>query len=101
MDIVEHPQVADGARVTSGISSLGVVVQSQELSLGWIIANPKLGLFPRRGDVEVALRYGDFLGGVVEHKALPLKKQRECMKNGVFRVSNATTLSWVSCLFVV
>ena len=97
----EHPQVADGARVTGNIGSSGAAAQSQELSSGQTVANSELGLFLRRGDVKVAFGYDDFLGGVEELKALPLKEQRPRLKNEVFRVSNAMSLSWVSCLCAV
>ena len=45
VDIGEHPQAAEGARATGGVSSLGTAVQFQELSSGWIVVDPKLGLF--------------------------------------------------------
>ena len=80
-------------RVDGGIGSSGTTFQAQELSLGQIIAGPELGLFLRRGDVEVALRHGDFLGGLEDLKALSLKKRRRRLKNEVFRVSIMTTLS--------
>ena len=99
--ITEYPKVADGARVTSGISSSGATTRYQELSSGRTVANPELGLFLWRGDVEVSLGYGDFLRGVKELKALSLKEWRRRMKNEVFKVSNATTLSWDSCLCAV
>jgi len=42
---VEHPLVADGARVASSIGSSRTAVQSQELSPGRPVASPELGLF--------------------------------------------------------
>jgi len=53
------------------------------------------------GDVEVALGYVDFLGGLEELKALPLKERRWHLKNEFFMVSNSMTLSGVICLRVV
>jgi len=54
-----------------------------------------------QGVVEVALGYGDLLGGLEELKTLLLKKQRRCMKKEVFRVSSVVTLSGIICLGVV
>jgi len=50
-------------------------------------------LFLQRGDVEMALGYGDFLGRLEELKAMPSKKRIRRMNNEVFKVSNTTTLS--------
>ena len=101
VDTAEHPQAANGAKVAGGVGSSGTAAQSQELSSGWIIADPKLGLFLMRGNVEVAFGYGDFLGGLEELKALPLKEQRRHLKNEFFRISNSMTLPGVICLHVV
>jgi len=90
---VEHPLAVDGAMVAGGIGSSGATTQSQELSSGRTVANPELGLFLQRGDVEIALGYGDFLGGLEELKTLPLKERRRHLKNEVFRVSIVMTLS--------
>ena len=49
----------------------------------------------------MALGYGDFLGGLEELKALPLKEQGRHTKKGVFRVSSMMTLSGVICLGVI
>ena len=59
------------------------------------------GLFLRRGDIEVALGFGDFLGGLKELKALPLKERRPHLKNEVFMVGNTMTLSGVIYLCAV
>jgi len=40
-----------------------------------------------KGDEEATLGYGDFLEGLKELKALPLKDQRWRLKNEIFRVS--------------
>jgi len=88
----EHSLAADNVRVAGGVGS-GTATQSQELSSGWTVVNPELGLFLRRDDVEVALGYGDFLRGLEERKALPLKERRRRLKNEVIKVSVATTLS--------
>jgi len=50
-------------------------------------------LFLRRGDVELAIGYGDFLERLEKLKDLPLKERRRYLKNKVFRVSIAMTLS--------
>ena len=55
--------------------------------------NPELGLFLRRGDVEVAFGYGDLLRGLEKLKTLHLKEQRRRQKNKIFRVSIVMTLS--------
>ena len=91
--IVEHPRVTDGVRFIDSISSSGTAAQSQELSPGWTIASPELKLFLPRGDVGVALGYDNFLRGLEDHKALPLKEWRPCLKNEVFRVSIVAPLS--------
>ena len=62
VDTTEYPQAAKGARVASGVGSPGTATQSEELSSGWTVADSELGLFFRRGDMEVALRYGDYWG---------------------------------------
>ena len=49
----------------------------------------------------MALGYGDFLEGIEELKAFPLKERRQYMKNDVFRVSSIMTLSVVICLRAV
>ena len=90
--IVEHLRAADGVRVTSGINSSGTATQSHELSLGRTVVSPELELFLRRGDVEVALGYDDFLGGLEDLKALPLKEQRLRLKNEVFKISIMMTV---------
>ena len=46
----------------------------------------------------MALGYGNFLVGVEEFKALPLKERRRHLKNEVFRVSSVMTLSGVICV---
>jgi len=74
--VAEDTLAADGTRVVDGVSSSGTVARCQELSSGWTVTNPELGLFLQREDVEPALRYGDFLRGLEELKALPLKEQR-------------------------
>ena len=71
MDTAEHPQAAKGATVAGGVSSSGTAAQFQELSLGPTVADLELGLFFRRGDVEVALGYGDYLGGLRNSKPYP------------------------------
>ena len=68
------------------------------VSSGRSSADLELGLFLRRGAVEVALGYGDFLRGLEEIKALLLKERRRRMKNEVFRVSSVMTLSDFICL---
>ena len=55
-------------------------------------ATLELGFFLRWGDVEVAPGYGDFLRGLEDLKAQPLKEQRQRLKNEVFGVSTATPL---------
>jgi len=52
------------------------------LSSAQAVANPELRLFLRKGDDEVALGYGDFLGGIKDLKALPLKE-----RGGIWRYS--------------
>ena len=76
MDTTEYPQAAEGARAAGGVGSLGTAKQSQELSLGRTIANPELGMFFQRGDVEVALGYRDYLRGLEELKVVSLKEKR-------------------------
>ena len=49
VDVAEHPQTAEGARVAGGVSSSGTATQSQKLSSGWSVSDPELGLFFRRG----------------------------------------------------
>ena len=71
---------------------MGTATQSPKLSSGQAVADPELGLFLRRGDVEVALGYGDYLKGLEELKAMPLKEQRQHLKNDFFRVSGLTSL---------
>ena len=92
MGTAEHLRAADDARVAGGIGSLGTTAQSEDLSSGQIVASPEFGLFLRRGNVEVALEYGDFLGGIEDLKALPLKEQRRHLKTEVFRVSVTMTV---------
>jgi len=50
VDIVEHPKAAEGTRATGGVGSLRTAVQFPELSSGWIVADPELGLFFQRSD---------------------------------------------------
>ena len=57
------------------------------MSLERPIENPLFWLYLWRRDIEVALEYGDFLEGLDEIKALPLKDQRRRLKTEVFRVS--------------
>ena len=71
MDVAEHPQAADSAMVAGGVGSSGTAAQSLEVSLGQTGANPELGPFLRKGAVEVALRYVDFLGGIKELRPFP------------------------------
>ena len=52
-------------------------------------------IVPSEGVIEVAFGYDDFLGGLEELKALPLKERRRYLKNKFFRVNNSTTLSKV------
>jgi len=88
----EHPRATDDVRAAGGIDSSGTTAQSQKLSSAQAIASPEFRLFLQRGDVEVALGSGDFLGGLENLKALPLKEQRRRLKNEVFRVSVVTTV---------
>ena len=81
VDTAEHPQTVEGARVAGGVGSSGISTQSLELSSRWTIADLKLGLFFCSGDVEVPLGYKDYLRGLEELKALPLKQQRRHLKN--------------------
>ena len=53
---------------------------------------PELVLFFWRGDVEVALEYIDYLGGLEELKGEPLKERIFHLKNDFFLVSNLTSL---------
>jgi len=92
VDTAKHPQVAEGARAAGGVSSQETTEQSQELSSGWTVMDPELGLYFWRGDVEVALRYGDCLKGLKELKVEPLKERRRHLENGFFKVSNLTSL---------
>ena len=69
--------------------------------MGQTIVSIELGLFLRRGDVEVALGYDDFLEGLEDLKALPLKERRRRLKIEVFRVSIVMSLSSISCLGAV
>ena len=49
--------------------------------------------------MEVALGHGDYLRGLEELKAKPLKEQRRHLKNDFFRVSNLTSFLnyWFEC----
>ena len=69
------------------------MAQSHELSSGRTVTNRELGLFLQRGAVEATLGGGDFLERLEELKALPLKEQRWCLKNEVFKLIITTTLS--------
>ena len=53
----------------------------------------RLNLLLRRGDSKVTLGHGDFLQGMEEFKALPLRKQRRTLENENFWVSSNCTLS--------
>ena len=97
MDAAERLLAADSARIAGGVGSSGAAAQSLEVPSGRTDADPELGLFLRRGAIEVALGYGDFLGGLEELKALRLKERRWHMKSKVFRASSATTLSDAIC----
>ena len=98
VNTAEHFRAAEGAMEASGVGSQGTAPQSQDPSLGRTITGPKLGLFFRRGDVEVALGYRDYLRGLEEFKAEPLKERRRHLKNNFFRVRNLTFFFWVICL---
>ena len=80
VDAAEPPPAADDARVTGGVVPWrlphGLVRSS-----GRTDGHPELGLFLRKGSIKVALGYGDFLRGIEELKALPLKERRRHMKN--------------------
>jgi len=71
VDAARHPPAADDARTVGGVGSSGTAAQSLEVSLGQTGANPELGPFLRKGAVEVALRYVDFLGGIKELRPFP------------------------------
>jgi len=60
-------------------------------------ANPELGLFLRKGSIKVALGYGDFLRGIEELKALPLKERRRHMKNEAFTTHEVRGLQCKLC----
>ena len=87
MDAAGHLPAADVVRIFGSVGSSGAAAQSLEVSFGQTGADPGLRLFLRKEAIEVALGYGDFLGGIGELKALPLKERRRHMKNEVFRVS--------------
>ena len=63
------------------------------LSLEWPTENPQFGLCLQREDVEATLGYEDFLEGLEELKALPMKERKLRLKNEVFRVYTTTPLS--------
>ena len=84
VDTAEHSQAAEDARVANGVGSHGTAPKSPEPSSGWTITGPELGLFFRRGDVEVALGNGDYLRGLEKLKAEPLKEWRHHLKNDFF-----------------
>ena len=77
----------DGSRVPDPVGLLGTDAQSPVLTSSRPTPSSLFGLYLPRGDKEAALEYDDFLKGVEEFKALPLKDQRRLLKNEVFRVS--------------
>ena len=87
-----HPPIVEDARTVGGVCSSGAAIQPLAVSLGQTDAHPELGLFLQKGTVEVALGYGDFLEGIEELKAFPLKERRRDMKNEAFRVSYVVAL---------
>ena len=58
-------------------------------------------IVPLEGVIEVAFGFDDFLGGLEELKALPLKERRRHLKNKFFKVSNSMTLPGVICLHAI
>ena len=65
--------------------------------------NPPFGLYLRRGDVEAALGYSDFLGGLEEIKALALKDRRWRVKtsSGKHRVAYIFNLNFFALRLVL
>ena len=67
-------------RMTRGFLTLlvlrGASARSSVLASGRPAASPLFRLYLQRGDKEPALGNGDFLGGLEELKALPLKDRR-------------------------
>ena len=76
-----------GSRVPDPVGLSGTDAQSPMLTPRRPTPSSLFGLYLPRGDKEAALEYDDYLEGVEEFKALPLKDQRRLLKNEVFRVS--------------
>jgi len=80
-------------RVAGDVDPSGDATGYPELSLKRPTKNLLFGPYLWRGDIETAIRYNDFLGGIDEIKALPLKDRRRRLKNEVFRVSIMFSIS--------